>query len=94
MKKTATNVPDREVIREVHDLPSFPRDLHLLLGVSVLLEFVDVRYDVERQGVGEDLVLRHLPLPAQYRPSALHELVHAGLSGAGGSLVRLRPMHA
>ena len=33
------------------------RTLHLLLGVHVVLEHVNVRNDVERKRVGEDLVL-------------------------------------
>ena len=78
---------DGEVVGEVADLARLPRDLHLLLGVAILLELVDVRDDVEGEGVGEDLVLGHLALSHEDGAGTLLELVHARLTGSGGGLV-------
>lgn len=41
------NLPDRKVIREATYLPRLPRHLHLLFSISVVLELVNVRYNVE-----------------------------------------------
>ena len=69
-------------VGQVHDLTRLPSDLALLLGVSVLEEFVDVRDDVEGELVREDRVLDLL---------ALNELGSAlcgegrGLEGGGAA---------
>mmetsp|Transcript_22265 Transcript_22265/g.63887 ORF Transcript_22265/g.63887 Transcript_22265/m.63887 type:complete len:325 (+) Transcript_22265:2158-3132(+) len=78
---------DGEVVGEVADLARLPRDLHLLLGVAILLELVNVRDDVEGEGVGKDLVLGHVALSHEDGAGTLLELVHAWLTGAGGGLV-------
>lgn len=47
--------PHGEVVGEAADLTCLPRHLHLLLGVAIVLELVDVGNDIEGEGVGEDL---------------------------------------
>mmetsp|Transcript_12419 Transcript_12419/g.22616 ORF Transcript_12419/g.22616 Transcript_12419/m.22616 type:complete len:207 (-) Transcript_12419:384-1004(-) len=78
---------DGEVVGHVADLAGLPRDLHLLLGVAVLLEFVDVGDDVEGEGVGEVLVVGDFFLPAGHLDRPGLQLVHALLSGSAGGLV-------
>mmetsp|Transcript_13759 Transcript_13759/g.40713 ORF Transcript_13759/g.40713 Transcript_13759/m.40713 type:complete len:390 (+) Transcript_13759:164-1333(+) len=75
-----------EVLAYLEDLARLPRNLHLLLGVAILLELVDVRDDVERQGVSEDLVGRRGGA-SRHLVHAVGELRHAGGTGAGGSLI-------
>merc|ERR1719326_74514 len=43
-------------VREIHDLASLPCHLALLFRVAVVEEFVDVRDDVEREGMGKDRI--------------------------------------
>mmetsp|Transcript_36381 Transcript_36381/g.87021 ORF Transcript_36381/g.87021 Transcript_36381/m.87021 type:complete len:344 (-) Transcript_36381:83-1114(-) len=50
------------IVVQAEDLLQLPSDLHLFLGVAVLLELVDLRNDVERQLVGEEFWLGHFAL--------------------------------
>mmetsp|Transcript_40146 Transcript_40146/g.61715 ORF Transcript_40146/g.61715 Transcript_40146/m.61715 type:complete len:246 (-) Transcript_40146:222-959(-) len=70
---------------QCHDLTRFPSDFHFLLGVSILLEFVDLGNDVEGKRVGKDVVLDFLAVQVVLR--ARCEFVHARLSGTARCLV-------
>lgn len=63
------------------DLACLPSDFHLLLRVPIFLEDVNVRNDVEGEGVGEELVLDRLAFDKA--GDARLELVHAW-GGDGG----------
>mmetsp|Transcript_102041 Transcript_102041/g.288137 ORF Transcript_102041/g.288137 Transcript_102041/m.288137 type:complete len:293 (+) Transcript_102041:467-1345(+) len=67
---------DLDVVGEAEDLLQLPSDLHFLLGVTILLECVDLRDHVEGKLVRKYLVLGDLALFRESR-KALHELVHA-----------------
>jgi len=74
--------------RNVHDLAALPSHLHLLLGVEVVLEDVDMWDKIEWQRMGEDLVLRDRSFGTVYNLlRSVPQLVHSFLSGTRGCLI-------
>uniref|UniRef100_A0A7S4I6H1 Uncharacterized protein n=1 Tax=Odontella aurita TaxID=265563 RepID=A0A7S4I6H1_9STRA len=86
----STLSPDGEVVRQPANLSRLPRNLHLLLGVPVLLELVDVRDDIEGEGVCENLVIGHVLLAVHDSLGLVPKLVHTGLARTGRGLVCLK----
>mmetsp|Transcript_97343 Transcript_97343/g.135260 ORF Transcript_97343/g.135260 Transcript_97343/m.135260 type:complete len:270 (+) Transcript_97343:130-939(+) len=74
------------IVVQAEDLLQLPSDLHLFLGVAVLLELVDLRNDVEGQLVGKELGLRYSSI-LHPRREAILQLGHARSSGTAGRLV-------
>mmetsp|Transcript_69318 Transcript_69318/g.198805 ORF Transcript_69318/g.198805 Transcript_69318/m.198805 type:complete len:295 (-) Transcript_69318:695-1579(-) len=78
---------DNDVVGQTKDLLQLPSNLHLFLGVAVLLERIDMGDNVEGQLVREELRRRHLPIPDICLQTIL-QLGHALGTRAARSLVR------
>mmetsp|Transcript_527 Transcript_527/g.1469 ORF Transcript_527/g.1469 Transcript_527/m.1469 type:complete len:341 (-) Transcript_527:115-1137(-) len=78
---------NREIILQSTNLTCLPRNLHLFLGISILLEFVNVWNDIERQRMRKDLVLGHIAFAVEDGFGSIDQFVHSWLSGTGGCLV-------
>mmetsp|Transcript_51594 Transcript_51594/g.63115 ORF Transcript_51594/g.63115 Transcript_51594/m.63115 type:complete len:207 (-) Transcript_51594:152-772(-) len=71
--------------RVAKDLLGLPHHFHLLLGVAIGLKTVNVRNDVEGQGVGKDLIGMDLALQGGF--GALLQLRHTLRASSTGGLV-------
>mmetsp|Transcript_17755 Transcript_17755/g.40265 ORF Transcript_17755/g.40265 Transcript_17755/m.40265 type:complete len:285 (+) Transcript_17755:350-1204(+) len=76
-----------EIIWKATDFTRFPCDFHFLLGISVLLEFINVWNDIEGKGVGKYLIVGDISLAAENSSRSLLKLVHTGLSCTARSLI-------
>mmetsp|Transcript_128587 Transcript_128587/g.372091 ORF Transcript_128587/g.372091 Transcript_128587/m.372091 type:complete len:237 (-) Transcript_128587:393-1103(-) len=74
------------VFWQLANLLSFPNNFHFLLGVSILLELVDVRDDIEWKGMNEYLIGGYLIIQ-QLISGSLQQFLHARLSSTRCSLI-------
>ncbi len=78
--------PTNLQVRDIHNLTAFPSDLHFLFCVAIGLEFIDMRNDIERKGVGKYFVARHFPccrIPYHVRLEFANSLVMWSEYGMG-----------
>lgn len=76
---------DGGIFGQSANLAAFPSDLHFFLGVSVLLEFVNLWNDIEGQGVGKNVIGDILVV--QIGLGTFGQFIHARLPGTGRGLV-------